>query len=386
MRQPIKKTTNSWWKHGAYTISGTSPELWISPAPGSDLREYDPWKSYEEARRIKDYAPPYRSLISLMAKLQLPEIEFSGVMVKPPYHGVPIDFETLQVLILRSWQRHPLPLESLDRIAEWCSKWGLLGVLPHAASFIAARCEDSPRNPDHQTLHSKFNGTWISHESYSADTLDFHALLEYPREGRMQIQEWDHRRLAASFFPEALSPRPEAFPCPLPLSPKFWQQYREPVDQFIYYGLMLQRAVSSTSQPDDIATSLNSLIATTGQYVNVGGDGKLSYHHRWPSLISAFGQMLVQDLTQGYRVLECPGCDKPFVTDAYQSMYCGATCAERTRKRLLRQRQRDALELRAAGAPVREIAMKLNESMKQVRKWLGYRTASGGKNVKTTGK
>src|ERR1051325_5303729 len=96
-----------WYRFDHYEIAGD----YIRPAPGATLSRYDPWQTFRNPAGKEGVRQPYHSL------LQLPT------------------FDDLEQPGLR--------LENADqaRILEWCSQFGLLGMLLHRVEVVVLPAE-----------------------------------------------------------------------------------------------------------------------------------------------------------------------------------------------------------------------------------------------------
>ena len=56
---------------------------------------------------------------------------------------------------------------------------------------------------------------------------------------------------------------------------------------------------------------------------------------------------------------QCVACGTPFISPAYQAVYCSLTCRFREQKRGLRRQEKQASELHSQGMKAREIALAL---------------------------
>jgi hypothetical protein len=225
--------------------------------------------------------------------------------------------------------------------------------------------------------------------------------------------------LVLQYFPSVPVRDRKAFP-PKPLSHKFWVTHSEPFDDFLRQALDLRLCVEllgskyrfkrdletyftdgcgrvwKTTLYDfqtDNAAWMSRYLESAGQMVVPTDDGSLTLKKQFPSLLSAFAQMAVEDiLTDGHRLQECPSCHKPVVARSYQQKYCNQTCASRDRKRRTRRDAKRALEMWASGATLKEVLVEINAAperqvenaritMEQLKDWL----RKGNQNGKTSG-
>ena len=102
MRTPPRDTDwmpsgGRWWRFDKYEIRGGA----LRPAPSTQLKAYDPWKRYLRSRtRGQETLPPYAEFVNLRQSLSL------GVQ------------------------------ESEAAILEWCSRYGLPGMLLHQTRSV----------------------------------------------------------------------------------------------------------------------------------------------------------------------------------------------------------------------------------------------------------
>ena len=112
LAEPIAPSTSRWWRFTGYEVVEGS----IRPAPAAELVEYDPWEDYLSARgRGVDRVPPYQSLLRLTEGLTTEELKllFSG-------EAVPVE----------------LGDKREKELLRWCSRHGLLGIVPHLYSAL----------------------------------------------------------------------------------------------------------------------------------------------------------------------------------------------------------------------------------------------------------
>src|ERR1700687_2656608 len=99
----------NWWKFDRYELSGGM----IRPARGAKLSRYDPWDDQDPAAPLQqDRVPAYRSLLDIVNRLRYLE--------SPSPQN-------------RFGRLHP---RSEEELLDWCSRYGLLGLLPHDAVSI----------------------------------------------------------------------------------------------------------------------------------------------------------------------------------------------------------------------------------------------------------
>lgn len=244
--------TAKWWRTSEYELFQDARRVtYVRPKPGARCEEYDPWRLWEKARPLQQDRPtPYQELLNLLHDIGLTD----------PLSRPPSDHAAIGGIATRH----------SERILGWCRKFGLLGVLPHQAFFIALgprekRDEEAAQFwrliPDHSTgkpaphqlvtqvLYSRTGAPpthWERAEQLvNDDAFPPGVLMKTPNStfGSAPLQ------FVADFFPE-LSRTTDSkgclvFDCPRPLSYEFWRAYSEPVMLFLREAVALHRAVSA---------------------------------------------------------------------------------------------------------------------------------------------
>lgn len=326
----------------------------LTPADGARPKQYEPWKSYEWARRGRKERPaPYDDLLQLLPALHYEPAQDGSLRDD---EGVPVS----------------LTSDSRDRLLDWCQQHGLLGVLPHRARLItlapcwlpgAAEHVDEAGNAHtygtlapHQNMlvltSAGWRGVgWTGPVSDSPHALpgDLVAPDEVPTgwsSPSVVIEDWlgmpkqaNLRNEVWRFFPAVPQDAAETYQYPLPPSERFWREYGEPLDDFLRAALRFRRAVELLQHTKTRTQGLMLLHLLVGP-VRLGLDYVAAeYQLRWrcPSLLASFAMMLIQDLAQQRRVRQCKACGRVFVADAYQAVYCSLTCRYREHKRSYRR-------------------------------------------------
>jgi hypothetical protein len=379
-----------WWRFSKYEVRDGV----IFPAGRATCETYDPWELFDRARagdqqlrqgkRMAE--PPYKQLFSLMKPTEGPTWAGGGI-----------------------WY-------DVEAIIEWCSRFGLLGLLPHCAYAITlparwTKTDDAISvriwrkfnrlRPEGLvpavTRHVRQPTGWKSvtlpfppatnvegREGTVVDEVDLPATTPRPGVIWTDLNELSPSVQALDkllpFFGDSAA---NCFECPMPLTPDFWEAYGEPVEQFFNAVVALGHAVATIArlgknprelQDDDptylirATELLTSLAAPVSVSVSVSGS-KLVQRWAGPSLLSSLAHMAVQDLTAGL-VRSCPNCNRIFVTNAWQGVYCSGTCRNTSLKRSLRQRQKTAEEMHRAGRSIRAIARKVGSKENTVKGWL----------------
>jgi hypothetical protein len=260
------------------------------------------------------------------------------------------------------------------RILDWCSRFGLLGILPHTALTIELPLRFAPRVGKGLYFareHVRVNGKWLRRISATCTKrvmkgVRFFAgdikLLkaEEPGLGPLVGKNYAFYRVRKIVFfsrnqtvltPEFNGSKPVAevltrffsnsvndgdrFECPLPLTPAFWKAYSERVHDFLEMAMAFLGTVEPFLAYRDGASlsHLEWFLEPIG--ISLWSDSAHRLQEGWlcPSLLSSLARMALQDTSAGRRIVRCGCCGKPFVTSAYQSVYCSNQCGWRHRQR-----------------------------------------------------
>jgi hypothetical protein len=94
-------------------------------------------------------------------------------------------------------------------------------------------------------------------------------------------------------------------------------------------------------------------------------------HSNPANLLASFADMFAQDQLYHRPTLQCICCGTPFVSSAYQALYCSVPFRLREQKRRLRSQMKQARALRADGRSLPQIAAAVNQPLAIVKGWLG---------------
>ena len=358
--EPFDLMAGRWWRFDHYEIR----DGYIRPAPGAELKEYDPWAVYRAGRAQGNGAKvPYLSLLELL-------------------DNKPTGEQRL----------YTLSPESEASVLSWCREFGLLGVLlqrtlsivlaPRLERDVADADQDGLQNPTLVPTLRRYIRTNEGWQELSSFILGKGGHLiegEAEREGELVSDDdvpkgwpkpsvliqklhnniWVEEQFSETwsrFFPEMPNGNWENYSYPIPTSEEFWKLYAEPVDEFLagvhtlswaFDGLSHNNPIATASEKDEQSSRrgikiLNALVAPVSTKIIRLEDGS-SFEQRWvaPSLLSLFAMMLLQDLTEKKRVLRCPVCGKRFLSDAYQARFCSDKCRYTAQKRRFRSKSKE---------------------------------------------
>ncbi len=278
MASAVHQEMGWWWRFSEYRVVGGR----IEPAPGARLSQYDPWADYRASRsRGGNGEPPYQSLLSLLRRIDY-RASGRGFVLKP---------------------------ESEAQIARWCSRHGLIGVLPQTiqridlpavarASIpesgvtvrdalritISAHGRDpagwsTSKIPDteipektHPGLITRFIQSGLLKKDHSGQErepgfVSYSGVIPYDelkalvgvfasrwwqRPGAVQVAgpRLSLDELAKSYFPGVPGEERESFDYPQPLTPGFWHLYSETVKDFLHRAGWLQAALEHIGSVD----------------------------------------------------------------------------------------------------------------------------------------
>lgn len=351
--QPI--WSGKWWRFDQYEISGAST---IKPTENARMEQYDPFAIYGASKRDKETPPPYQTLLALLTSLGAFYDEAAGnwKLEKGVGNDVP-----------------RLTKRDEDAIIEWCSRFGLLGILPQIVTTIEIPQKRMEREGKRRSARQRgsivpmklvrVDGAWnlsiefqhrrrrgprfwldrfVSVDGWRAAMMSRAALIpDYAKpliEGEMGsprvFESVPLRAMCGHFFPEFFY-EADNFQCPSPQSPEFWRIYEEPINLFLSYAMLFANAVEPffVSRTNRNINLLRWLISPTGISLSFDAEFKYVEQRICPSLLCSFTQMALQDVSAGMRLLHCDCCRALYVTSAYQARYCSQRCAWKQRKR-----------------------------------------------------
>jgi hypothetical protein len=348
-----------WWRFTAYECREGS----IRPAKGATLEPYDPWQMYRAAKAGRKELPsPYQSLLDLLRDITYRPAGEQGLPALTP--------------------------QSEQQVLQWCTTFGLLGVLPHRVQMVvlARRWESLFEGPPEvlwpaQRQYVRTATGWsLIVSSYLGGALGERVPMKQgaPEARGMLVGEADRphgwpmpgvllrelrgpgwqwepfARTWGRFFPDLPADAWETYAYPMPLTQEFWALYAEPLDAFLAGGLALRDALrglarmkpfeeTSEEERQEIVGGMRVLqalvepVGLTPRLLDEGG-----VHQEWvaTSLLASFATMALQDLSVQRRVLRCAVCGRLFLSKAPKATYCSRTCRLTAQKRAYRERQK----------------------------------------------
>ena len=202
-------------------------------------------------------------------------------------------------------------------------------------------------------------------EGWSKPGVNLHRLQGH----RGEAAPWSFEpldRTWARFFPGVPEAERQTYNYPLPLSDRFWNEYAEPVGDFLSAAKLLRDAIlgvqrwgpvsdinSDTDTDHRHQSMVNaayggrddfaSLLEGATPSIELHRDGSIRQLWGSASLISMFAVMALLDFNEQRRVVSCGNCGKLFVTGARKAAYCSPKCrwAEDKRRQRADKKKRE---------------------------------------------
>lgn len=359
MPEELDVAGGMWWRFTSYELD----EGRIVPSAGAELEPYDPWEAYRVVRQgPSEDKLPYQSLVSLVERTRFKvALQRNSVQLTP---------------------------ESEQGLLDWCTRYGLLGVLLHRASAVTLAARWEPVRGDYvrdgvtrvaiePVLHRYFpiaTGWQVTSTSQPSRVIEPtdsiraqdlvseadrptgwpvpHAIIRNVSENT--FEEEPLSKTWARFFPSVPESDKDDFNYPGPLSERFWRLYAEPVHDFLDAARSLRSALRALGQmkPYEEASdeerreivggrdTLHSLTRSVSPTIALLEDGSIRQEWIAPSLLASLGMMALQDLSEDRRIRSCTACGSIFLTSAYQAQYCSPRCRNRAQKQRHRERVR----------------------------------------------
>jgi hypothetical protein len=321
-----------WWKFNRYQVV----DGYIRPARKAALDQFDPWSgfSYGPDKRVGE--PPYVQLGNLLNRLPTPS---------------------------ERDERMSLSADQESELLDWCSRYGLLGLLPDMAELVEITTRPEPDEEEgHVNVLAitmrRYGDEWLCH----GDSGRVRAEHVPPPRSRVLVNPaWGPEphfeplsKTWAGFFPDVPSAEKETYPYPTPLTREFWRQYAEPVVDFVRVGKYLADAVTRLNNPEaqdfpDIfgvtmteeraLWFLNRLIQSTAPVLQPDNLGNLQRTWRSPSLLGTLAMMATEDRLGDRRLYQCE-CGRQVASSYPNTRYCSPEHREKYRKRAQREKER----------------------------------------------
>jgi hypothetical protein len=328
----------TWWHFDRYVLDGGR----IRPAPGARGERYDPWDSFQAARRGRPVGNSPRRRVEL------------------PYQRL---MSIAQEYFERPEKRRPgRPRRTEEQLLNWCSDNGLLGLLHHqlVSARIPARIDE--RKAIQGMIVERTASGWSSQlvparrqrrsrgSRSLSDMLPDGTLLQWFPTGELRWEpfdgEWSHY-----FQPDSPLRSPQASRSrwndqeeaeetpPLPSQEAFWREYGEPLPNVIEAGMRLADAVQQVGRELESSeeadgswprgpSALAELAMPITPVLRIDQD-EPRLHWSAPSLLANLALMAMSDIAGGARIISCKRCGAPTVTRSHRGLYCSERCRNR---------------------------------------------------------
>jgi hypothetical protein len=324
-KKATEPSDRQWVRFTAYTLDEQGV---IRPALDAKLQTYDPWAKYRQTRDTLKNETPYAALF--------------GILTEIP-----------------NTTDRDLAEESKAALLDWCSSYGLLGLVPHRATLILhdlaidrahieGEDEEWIQATGRAAMYTRTPRGWKvwNYELSDADAPEEHRGIKPGVLWKdLNTSVLHHRDLAVltPFFPGS-----NLDWYPLPLSSTFWRAYGEPVGDFLQAARYLEDAVRAAAHPktENHGFEMLNTLAEGGQQIigRAKATGRIEMRWRTPSLLASLAAMAQLDLLQAQQAMLCALCQRPYISGAYQSLYCSTRCRHTAQKR--NQRAQRATTLR----------------------------------------
>ena len=298
-----------WWRYDRYEVK----DGYIRPVEGQKLLRYEPWTGYQTPHGKAAIQQPYESLFRLMTVLDVCEVEDSRNAA----------------------------------IVEWCSKYGLLGVLLHQSESVVMPITQDGKQRGLTEYYRETRG-WSSTRDTDTNPARVGAMVRKLGHFQTELKTLDSW---SRFFPGLTTP-PKF---PPPFSDEFWNDYAESVTDFMVAGYFLRDCIRLLASIRDSRTTLkekqerfylgpaetmiHALTANVRPMIYL--ESKTRYGLSWAggSLLSNLAMMAVLDFTKN-RLLFCgnPKCAALFVTNSIEGRFCSKKCRGTVQMRKYRNR------------------------------------------------
>lgn len=261
--------------------------------------------------------------------------------------------------------------QEIECVLQWCRGNGLLGLLPEkilSVNFqptVLSSVNAQGKHPVVQLNWRFAQSVWVG-TAKMLDHLDhmplegekiglevdatFNSVVRDIWSGEMRcLEPFELDALFSNYFPNFKSSPKQHVALPALL--EFWEEYSEPVDEFIeqaiFFGDVMAKETSTLGydRKDESRLSysqLNSLTAYISPLVIFDSFGQAELHWSSRSLLANYGYMAMQDLTKDRPEIRiCIICQTFFNSRSYQGKYCSQRCRNTAQKRAYRARKKE---------------------------------------------
>ena len=304
----------TWWKFDRYFIERGN----VLPAPGAQIQPASPWGDYHASQtnfgqsreqESEGQRPPYLDLLELA---RISESHLEDLVRTQHTDGV-------------------IPPEIEERLLAFCMKHGLLGLLHHSVVQLA--------RPESRRTWYREGGIW----TLDATTLTaglVPCLLRLRNQAIVRVGFEDLRR--DYFNTSKLGPDP----IPHPVSQEFFEYYTESALDILFHAYGFRHAIEVEWSQNKSLDGCNELMSGVSTQFHLE-EGQLVQEPVYASLLAAFTDMAMRDMTAGLRLGRCECCGQMLVTNYERTKYCSVQCRWRVVKQ--RSRSKAAAQKRTKG-------------------------------------
>lgn len=272
----------------------------IAPARDAKVRAYKPWDDYDQSKREKRGQAPYLSLVSLL-------------------DGLRKEFRTIGWSTLESAGVPPALSEpSLGAILAWTAQHGPLGIFHQTTVHF--------EEPGTGRGWTRAGGRWHQLPALSGGKQDPTCLVSAGIDAP-DLEAQKARAHLGKFLGRELPPEIAS-----PDSVEFFASYREPLWDWIRAAEALTDAI--LQRDDDVLNVFASAAARVRRLDRERVESQIIF----PSLVSAYAEMVYQDFEGGNLLGRCGYCGDLFITDRKWTAYCSPRCATKERQRRFLER------------------------------------------------
>jgi hypothetical protein len=267
----------------------------IAPANDAKVRVYKPWSDYDQSKRETRAPAPYLALVSLVDGLRK-ELHAKGWSALESA-GVP----------------PALSERSLAAVLAWTERHGPLGIFHQTTVHF--------EEPGTGRGWTRAGGRWHQLPALSGGKHDptclVSAVIDAPdveaRKSRAHLTKF----LGPELPPEVASPD----------SAEFFAIYHEPLWDWIVAAEAIVDAI--LDRDDEVLNALAGAAARVRRFERDRVESQIIF----PSLVSAYAEMVFQDFEAGNLLRTCRHCSDLFITDRKWTSYCSPRCATKERQR-----------------------------------------------------
>jgi hypothetical protein len=336
MVKAARARAGGWWRFDAYEVRTGRPGRAdaVGPAPGARLTTYDPWSL------AAGPSAPHTELSALVCSLTQP---------------LPPDWEALRRRRAGEGSdapREPLPWEIPEdtaKVAAWCARFGLLGLMPHQLRVVRFPREPGALGSGHADVTRQYAwagegwlDTWTASPRGSAISAPEGVLCGFSGTWNTAppTSWWSKYRTDAGSR------------WPAPGTAEFWEGYEEPLDEFIQVAQHIAHIAAALSNcrggevddPDgfraEFRRDLNALLAPVRPALAATGE-RMAQLWLSPSLLGSIATMVALDLAHA-QLVACEVCSRVVRSTRDDRKYCGPVCKRAFEARRLRARRRAA--------------------------------------------